>query len=130
MGVQKDSWLPYASSLCAACYEVCPVKINIPKLLLDLRSDVVKAKDREGEGRLEKLAFRGFAWVMRHPKIYEMLGLIGATVFPASDERGWIKHVPALMNYGPLQGWLSQRDLPPPASRSFRQEWRLRKGKQ
>ncbi|MEO8658628.1 MAG: LutB/LldF family L-lactate oxidation iron-sulfur protein [Bryobacteraceae bacterium] len=130
MGVQKDSWLPYASSLCGACYEVCPVKINIPKLLLDLRSDVVKAKAREGEGRLEKFAFRGFAWVMRHPKIYEMLGLIGGAVFPASDERGWIRHVPALMNYGPLQGWLSQRDLPPPAPRSFRQEWRLRKGKQ
>jgi L-lactate dehydrogenase complex protein LldF len=127
MGVAKDPWLPYASSLCGACYEVCPVKINIPKLLLDLRSEVTKAKAREGEGRLEKLSFRIFAWVMRHPRIYEMLGLMGGSVLSDGDGNGWIRHVPALMNYGPLQGWLSQRDLPKPAARSFRQQWRARR---
>lgn len=129
MGVQKDSWLPFASSLCGACYEVCPVKINIPKLLLDLRSDVTKAKAREGEGRLEKFAFQVFAWVMRHPKIYEMFGMMGGAVFSDSDSNGWIRHVPALMSFGPLQSWLNQRDLPKPASHSFRQQWRARKGK-
>jgi L-lactate dehydrogenase complex protein LldF len=127
MGVAKDPWLPYASSLCGACYEVCPVKINIPQLLLDLRSEVTKAKAREGEGKLEKLAFRLFAWVMRHPRIYEMLGLMGGSVLSDSDGKGWIRHVPALMNYGPLQGWLNQRDLPKPAARSFRQQWRARR---
>lgn len=127
MGVQKDSWLPFASSLCGACYEVCPVKINIPKLLLELRSDVTKAKAREGEGRLEKLAFQAFAWVMRHPKIYEMFGMMGGAVFSDSDSKSWIRHVPALMSFGPLQSWLNQRDLPKPASHSFRQQWRARK---
>lgn len=127
MGVAKDPWLPFASSLCGACYEVCPVKINIPKLLLDLRSEVTKAKAREGEGKLEKLAFRLFAWVMRHPRVYEMLGLIGGAVLSGGEGNGWIRHAPALMNYGPLQGWLSQRDLPRPAARSFRQQWRERR---
>ncbi len=129
MGVTKDPWLPFASSLCGACYEVCPVKINIPQLLLDLRSEVTKARTREGDNRIELLAFRIWAWVMRHPKLYEMLGLMAGAVFPESDANGWIRHVPALMNFGPLQGWLSQRDMPRPAARNFRQQWRERKGK-
>ena len=45
-GVLKDPWLPFASSLCGACAEVCPVKIEIPKLLLKLRSEVVDAQRR------------------------------------------------------------------------------------
>src|SRR5580700_8674598 len=54
-GVTQDPWLPFASSLCGACAEVCPVKIEIPKLLLELRSDVTHAKERKGEGGLERL---------------------------------------------------------------------------
>ena len=49
---------------------MCPVKIEIPKLLLKLRSEVTEAKQRQGSGGLERLAFRMFAWVMTHPKIY------------------------------------------------------------
>ncbi len=42
-GVMGDPWLPFASSLCGACAEVCPVKIDLPKILLDLREEVIKA---------------------------------------------------------------------------------------
>ncbi len=122
-GVTHDPWLPFASSLCGACAEVCPVKIDIPRLLLELRSEVNKARD--GGSRLERLAFRTWAWVMRHPRLYEMAGLIAASMFP-EREQGWTRRLPAFLNAGPLRAWFSERDLPPLPPRSFRQMWRAR----
>jgi L-lactate dehydrogenase complex protein LldF len=125
MGVSHEPGLPFASSLCGACGEVCPVKIDIPKVLLELRSDVKKSEAREGQNRLEKLAFRIFAWVMTHPRVYELAGRMAASMPPAGDGK-WIRSVPAPMNIGPVKAWLSQRDLPPSPSRSFREMWRHR----
>lgn len=125
MGVSHEPALPFASSLCGACGEVCPVKIDIPKVLLELRSDVKKSETREGQNRLEKLAFRVFAWVMTHPRIYELAGRMGGSMAPAGDGK-WIRSVPAPMNIGPLKAWLSERDLPPSPSKSFREMWRSR----
>ena len=87
MGVSHEPALPFASSLCGACGEVCPVKIDIPKVLLELRSDVKKSETREGQNRLEKLAFRIFAWVMTHPRIYEMAGTMAASMAPVGRRR-------------------------------------------
>jgi L-lactate dehydrogenase complex protein LldF len=126
MGVSHEPGLPFASSLCGACGEVCPVKIDIPKVLLDLRSDVKKAETREHQNRLEKLAFRAFAWLMTHPRVYEMAGRIAASMAPSGDG-GWIRSIPPPMNVGPAQAWLSERDLPPSPSQSFREMWRKRK---
>jgi L-lactate dehydrogenase complex protein LldF len=125
MGVAHEPGLPFASSLCGACGEVCPVKIDIPKILLELRSDVKKSEAREKQNRLEKLAFQGFAWLMTHPRLFEMAGRLAALVAPGEDGR-WLRSVPPLMNVAPLRAWLSQRDLPPPPARSFREEWRRR----
>ncbi len=125
LGVMHDPWLPFASSLCGACAEVCPVKIRIPRLLLELRSEVVKAKVRDSQSRLERFGFRAWAWLMRRPKLYEMLGSMGSAVF--GNGEAWIRRAPGLMNYGPLAAWLSQRDLVPMPGRSFRQLWRTRK---
>jgi L-lactate dehydrogenase complex protein LldF len=125
LGPMHEPALPFASSLCGACAEVCPVKIDIPKVLLDLRRDVKKAEARDGQGKLERLAFRAFAWLMRHPKIYEMAGMAAASLAPESTN-GYIRSAPPLMNAGPIRGWLSQRDLPAPAPKSFRQMWRAR----
>jgi L-lactate dehydrogenase complex protein LldF len=125
MGVSHEPALPFASSLCGACGEVCPVKIDIPKVLLELRSDVKKSEAREGQNRIEKLAFRVFAWVMTHPRIYELAGRMAGSMAPAGDGK-WIHSVPAPMSVGPMKAWLSQRDLPPSPSKSFREMWRQR----
>lgn len=112
-GIDKDSWLPFASSLCGACAEVCPVKIEIPKLLLKLRSEVIEA--REGSLGLERLAFRVWAWLMTHPKIYQLVASIGS------------KLVPLLPRIGPVRKWASQRELPPLAAKSFHKLWAERR---
>jgi L-lactate dehydrogenase complex protein LldF len=129
LGVNHEPALPFASSLCGACAEVCPVKINIPKVLLDLRSDVKKAEARDGTGRLERLGFRIWAWVMRHPRIYEISGMMASALGHAiqgTGNSGWLREVPGSDLIPPVRGWLSERDLPPPPPRSFRQMWRSR----
>ena len=125
LGLQHEPGLPFASSLCGACAEVCPVKIDIPKVLLDLRAEIKQAEQRQGAGRLERLAFKLWAWVMCHPLVYEMASKVAAGVAPA-ENGGWLRRAPGLMNIGPLRAWLSQRDLPPPPSKSFRELWRRR----
>jgi L-lactate dehydrogenase complex protein LldF len=124
-GVQNDPALPFASSLCGACAEVCPVKIDIPKILLALRSEVIQTSG--SKTRVERLAFRGFAWVMVHPKIFAWLGALGARFSPRPAGGAWIRKLPRLLAAPPLAKWLSQRDLPPPAAKSFRQLWKERK---
>jgi L-lactate dehydrogenase complex protein LldF len=131
-GVQQDPWLPFASSLCGACAEVCPVKIDIPRILLELRGEAVEAKTREGSNKWERLAFRLWAWAMKRPKMYQALGLMASGVAPGSEygDSGarWIRSLPGLLNFGPVKAWTSERDLPPPPERSFRQMWRSRVG--
>src|SRR4051794_8677782 len=65
VGVENAGSLPYASSLCGACYEVCPVKINIPEVLIHLRGQVVRHKqDQAGQAAGPgSLAMRGAARV-------------------------------------------------------------------
>src|ERR1700722_3971774 len=110
-GVTSDTWLPFASSLCGACAEVCPVKIEIPKLLLKLREDVVEARRKTESDEMERFAFQLFAWIATHPKIYLFLASLGSIFFPL---------VPRI---GPLKKWASQRSVPEPAKQSFHQWW-------
>jgi L-lactate dehydrogenase complex protein LldF len=123
MGVSHEPGLPFASSLCGACGEVCPVKIDIPKILLDLRSEVKKSETRENQNRWERLAFRAFAWIATHPKIYAMAGRLAAAAAPSTDG-AWIRQMP--LNVGPVKSWLAARDLPPAPPKSFRDLWRSR----
>ena len=116
MGVTQDPWLPFASSLCGACAEVCPVKIDIPKLLIKLREEVTEVRRKSDAGDLERFAFTLFAWIATHPKIYLLLASLGSFLFPL---------VPRI---GPLKKWASQRTLPEPANQSFHQWWSARRG--
>jgi L-lactate dehydrogenase complex protein LldF len=129
-GPAAHPWLPYASSLCGVCAEVCPVKIDIPRILLDLRADVVDHKRETSGLDLERAGFRAWAWLMRHPRLYEQAFALGASLLPGDGE--WLRSLPGLLSHGPLRAgpaadWLAQRDAPPPAARSFRALWRERK---
>jgi len=130
-GVAQDPWLPFASSLCGACAEVCPVKIDIPKILLELRSEVVAEKTRRHANRLERLGFRGWAFVMSRPPIYRIFARLARMFAAHPGGNRWIRHVSSFVNIAPLANWTSQRDLPPLAPKSFRKLWaerqRLRK---
>jgi len=109
-GLHDDPWVPFASSLCGACGEVCPVKIEIPRILLELRADV---KKDEGAS-VERFGFQVWAWLMRHPKLFGRLGSMGTST---------MNMLPAV---GPLKNWLSQRDLPESPKQSFRDWWKKR----
>jgi len=124
-GTGNTPWLPFASSLCGACGEVCPVKIDIPRILLELRYDEVQAKIKKNATAIERLVFRAWAWAMRSPRIYELGGMMAGLMAPRKGD-AWIKSLPPFMRFGPLKAWLSQRDFPPPAPQSFRQLWRDR----
>jgi L-lactate dehydrogenase complex protein LldF len=128
LGLNHEPALPFASSLCGACEEVCPVKIEIPKMLLALRSEVNKSQAKEKPKRLERLGFQIWAWLMRHPRLYEFAGAVANGVAPEGAAGKWMKKPPPLMNIGPARTWASDRDLPPAPGRSFRQMFRARKG--
>src|SRR5215208_3720763 len=104
MGIDKTSQLPYASSLCGACRDVCPVKIDIPQLLLHLRAEIAPRKG----GAAERLAFKLWAKVMMSPKLYKLSGVAGRLmqrIVPVS------------------RAWTSGRDLRPIESKSFHDLW-------
>ena len=109
--------LPQASSLCGACRDACPVKIDLPGLLLDLRAEYVELGNAP---RFEELAIRGFVRAMSSRRSYELAGQMArlATGALAGLGGGNIKFAPP-----PLNGWTQSRDLPPFAPKSFRQFW-------
>ena len=109
--------LPYASSLCAACRDACPVKIDLPRLLLDLRHDVVAAGDT---APYERLGMRGFAWMMSSRARYESLG--GTASF-GSQLLAWLSGGQIKALPGPLAGWTKSRNFPPFARRKFREQF-------
>ncbi len=125
MGVENAGSLPYASSLCGACYDVCPVKINIPEILIHLRGKVVRNKqDEHGlRGRLnpESLAMRFLARVFASRGRFERAQKLGRFTQKPAMRRGYIEHLP-----GPLSGWTTMRDVYPVAPQTFREWWRAR----
>jgi L-lactate dehydrogenase complex protein LldF len=129
-GITRDPWLPYASSLCGACGEVCPVKIDIPRILLELRADIAAAKDKAGASGMEKFAFRAWSFVVTRPSLYSFVMRMAPKFMPEPAVGAWLKSLPGFLRIGPLKGWLSQRDLPPPAPKPFRALWKQRGGAQ
>jgi L-lactate dehydrogenase complex protein LldF len=121
LGLQHEPELPFASSLCGACAEVCPVKIDIPKILLALRSEIKKTQTRERGWGMEKLGFLLWAWVMQRPRLFELAGMAAHAVLPSGGDGAWIRSLP-----GPLKAWTAARDFPPPPAKTFRQLWRER----
>jgi L-lactate dehydrogenase complex protein LldF len=112
-----DKSLPYASSLCGACAEVCPVKIPIPDLLLHLRRRVVDEKKR-GHFGFEQTAMRGAGWVMGRGSRLGFAGRL-AGLARAVFRRDFLTRLPWLG-----KRWTVRRDLRMPARHSFRVAWR------
>ncbi|HJQ71007.1 MAG TPA: LutB/LldF family L-lactate oxidation iron-sulfur protein [Blastocatellia bacterium] len=121
VGLERSKDLPFASSLCGACREICPVRINIPHILLKLRSEWAEATSGEGGGRpvLEKLAIRAWAFAMRHPSIYNLIFRLPAIFQGPMLKDGKFDRLPF-----PLGAWTANRDFPPLAKRPFRSLWR------
>ncbi|MFJ6250549.1 MULTISPECIES: LutB/LldF family L-lactate oxidation iron-sulfur protein [unclassified Streptomyces] len=110
---EVDASLPYASSLCGACYDVCPVAIDIPEVLVHLRE---KVAEQGGPGhRLEKIAIKAAGWVLNHPSALAM------------GERAVSKtralHPKKLPGPGARQ-WTESRDLPEMPAEPFRDWWK------
>ncbi|GAA1200999.1 LutB/LldF family L-lactate oxidation iron-sulfur protein [Prauserella alba] len=116
---EQAASLPYASSLCGACYEVCPVRINIPEVLTHLRAEVVEAK---GKRTPEAMAMSAAAWVFGDRRRYEAAQRAGSlTRFLARD--GTLSSLP-----WPGSKWTDTRDAPVVPKESFRSWWRRNRG--
>ncbi|MDP3767940.1 MAG: 4Fe-4S dicluster domain-containing protein, partial [Dehalococcoidia bacterium] len=112
-GLRAAGDLPFASSLCGACGEVCPVKIDLPRLLLELRARVVRER---GAAWSERIFVRAWTAVMKHPA---RLGLAAkaARVLQRLAARRVLP-----LPY-PFSRWTISRDLPTPPARAFRDGW-------
>ncbi|GHJ99820.1 iron-sulfur cluster-binding protein [Streptomyces sp. Y2F8-2] len=114
-----DRSLPYASTLCGACYEVCPVKIDIPEVLVHLRARVVD----EQRGRLlpkpERMAMAAARWVFSGPSRLAAAQRTASVAGRLVTRGGKVGRLP-----GPAAGWTDARDAPAPAAESFRAWWR------
>ena len=133
-GLSKAKQLPYASSLCGACREVCPVKIDIPALLLHLRSEIAEgstsAADTPPTRKLgESLAFSMYSRMWSRSGTYS-LSMRAARLmqrFVARDGKiGKVGGMLAVL-VPPLGAWTARRDGPLVASKSFREMWKEKK---
>jgi len=114
--------LPYASSLCGACYEVCPVKINIPEVLIHLRNKVVEQKGMSAEALAMKMMGMIFLSERRF-RAAQRLGRMAELPLVRKDGQGvgWISWLP-----GMLGGWTQVRDLQEMPKETFRDWWEKR----
>jgi L-lactate dehydrogenase complex protein LldF len=114
-GLKDWKHLSSASSLCGACTEICPVKIDLHHHLLHNRRNAVKLET----GRLERLAFGAFAFLVNHPTTFALAARIGQFLQP-------LHRFVAGSKIDPLLAWTRSREAPFIAKRSFRQYWKSR----
>jgi L-lactate dehydrogenase complex protein LldF len=118
-GSSHNDSLPYASSLCGACFDACPVKIDIPSLLVRLRTEhVERAAAERRVPTSEAVAMAATAYVMRDADRFARAGRAARLARPLV-RRGRVRlPVPA-----PLSGWTASRDVPSPPDETFREWW-------
>jgi L-lactate dehydrogenase complex protein LldF len=109
--------LPYASSLCGACFDACPVRIDIPSILVHLRAKQVDS-ERGGVPSGQDVVMKAAAWAMGSPRRFSLAEKAAAAgrIIANSDHR--ITTLP-----WPGSRWTASRDLPEPPKETFRQWW-------
>ncbi len=121
VGLEKAKDLPFASSLCGACREVCPVKINLPHMLVTLRSRLMEGH----EGSRRKATFmdstmgHGYRLLMSTPKMLNLARRVGRVTQTAVSRKGWIRKIP----FPPFSQWTRNRDMRAIPKASFRELW-------
>jgi L-lactate dehydrogenase complex protein LldF len=121
-GIEANKTLPFASTLCGACYDVCPVRINIPEVLVHLRQSAVDS--RRGKPSAERTAMKAMGWVMGDRRRYARAlraARRGSAPLAAVLRRRSVHRLP-----WPMSAWTGSRDAPLPATESFRDWWRHR----
>lgn len=118
MGLEGWSELAQASSLCGACRDACPVKIDLPHLLLAVRGQAATARRAPFWLRASMPIY---AAVVRRPLLYGLGVALAGALAPLVGRAGWIRRLP-----GPLSAWTASRDFPIPAGRSFQRQHRDR----
>jgi L-lactate dehydrogenase complex protein LldF len=120
--LKQSGDLPFASSLCGACRDACPVAINLPDMLLALRA---KAKESETVKQKpgERRAMRSYAFAARRPKLFSFAGTVVRGLASIVAKDGKISSAPM----PPLSDWTRYRDLQAPHGGSFRDRWQKRK---
>ena len=115
--LKRGATLPWASSLCGACYDACPVKIDIPTVLVHLRNRIVREKPVGRRG--ERSAMSATSGVLRSPRAYRLAQRLGAPL------GRWLAARPRLAGIlpGAIGEWVSVRDLPAPPAETFGQWW-------
>ncbi|CAD5252122.1 MULTISPECIES: lactate utilization protein B [unclassified Imperialibacter] len=108
--LKKHQSLPFASTLCGSCSDVCPVKINIHEQLYEWRQVVA---DEKLDGAGKRISMTLAAKVLASPSLYNMLGKLA---------RKSLSLLPKSLINNPLNAWGKQRDLPAPPKASFK-EW-------
>ena len=116
-GLEPWRELPHASSLCGACREVCPVSLDIPRMLLSLRA----AAARGGQPRVLQLGMKLFSWVAPRPYLYARASRLARWWLRRSARDGWIRRLP-----GYAARWTASRDFKAPARSTFADQWRAR----
>jgi L-lactate dehydrogenase complex protein LldF len=110
-GIADNASLPYASTLCGACFDACPVKIDIPSILVHLRNEAPHPL-------AERAAMAAAAYTMDRPRLYAAAQR-AAKLSRIAGRRG--RGLPP-----PLNGWTAGRDLPEPPKETFRDWWAKR----
>jgi L-lactate dehydrogenase complex protein LldF len=117
--------LPYASSLCGRCFEVCPVRIDIPDVLVHLRGKVVDASRKHRVPSAEMLGMRAAGWAFDRPgRLAAVQRLAGFGRRLLGDRAG----LGPIALPGPAAKWSRARDVPLPPRQSFRAWWAQRNG--
>ncbi|WP_433559027.1 LutB/LldF family L-lactate oxidation iron-sulfur protein [Pseudonocardia xinjiangensis] len=122
-GVEDNASLPYASSLCGACFDACPVRIDIPSLLVRLRAQHVDAQRARSVPSAEALSMAAASWLMSSPGRFaaaEKASRLGRLL---GRSAGRISALPP-----PLSAWTGSRDAPRPPAETFREWWARERG--